>query len=278
MRAADRERLPRTPFIPAQAGIHDFVSRASEARPGTPTPDLRPWVPAFAGTNGGESLGKHVRAGLRWTVGTRFATGRSPCGAHPRRRFGRIAQLVEQLTLNQRVPGSSPGAPTKFPQNDNELALEAVRPKVARRLSPHRIRRKPAGAFCRALARGMAPAPGGALPGPRWGLAALIPRACQSRCRLRSLCRSRRQCARPSRAHAARACAPAGAPNAAGAAASGKRPPVRSMPRSARSRDEKFFPMTNSAKRRAAVAPPPIVHSERAVIPALLALAGTDLA
>ena len=29
--------------------------------------------------------------------------------------LGRIAQLVEQLTLNQRVPGSSPGAPTKFP-------------------------------------------------------------------------------------------------------------------------------------------------------------------
>jgi hypothetical protein len=28
------------------------------------------------------------------------------------RRLGRIAQLVEQLTLNQRVPGSSPGAPT----------------------------------------------------------------------------------------------------------------------------------------------------------------------
>ncbi len=27
---------------------------------------------------------------------------------------GRIAQSVEQLTLNQRVPGSSPGAPTKF--------------------------------------------------------------------------------------------------------------------------------------------------------------------
>jgi hypothetical protein len=28
------------------------------------------------------------------------------------RHSGRIAQLVEQLTLNQRVPGSSPGAPT----------------------------------------------------------------------------------------------------------------------------------------------------------------------
>src|SRR5262249_13165690 len=74
------------------AGIHDFVSRASEARPGTPTPDLRPWVPAFAGTNGwGESSGTpsifaHVHARLRWTVGTRFATGRSPCGA-PRRAF-----------------------------------------------------------------------------------------------------------------------------------------------------------------------------------------------
>jgi hypothetical protein len=27
---------------------------------------------------------------------------------------GRIAQLVEQLTLNQRVPGSSPGAPTNI--------------------------------------------------------------------------------------------------------------------------------------------------------------------
>jgi hypothetical protein len=25
---------------------------------------------------------------------------------------GRIAQLVEQMTLNHRVPGSSPGAPT----------------------------------------------------------------------------------------------------------------------------------------------------------------------
>jgi hypothetical protein len=28
-------------------------------------------------------------------------------------RSGRIAQLVEQMTLNHRVPGSSPGAPTK---------------------------------------------------------------------------------------------------------------------------------------------------------------------
>ena len=33
-------------------------------------------------------------------------------GGSPRRHFGRIAQLVEQLTLNQRVQGSSPCAPT----------------------------------------------------------------------------------------------------------------------------------------------------------------------
>jgi hypothetical protein len=31
------------------------------------------------------------------------------------RHSGRIAQLVEQLTLNQRVQGSSPCAPTNFP-------------------------------------------------------------------------------------------------------------------------------------------------------------------
>ena len=37
-------------------------------------------------------------------------------------RFGRIAQLVEQLTLNQRVQGSSPCAPTKIASNINELA------------------------------------------------------------------------------------------------------------------------------------------------------------
>jgi hypothetical protein len=37
----------------------------------------------------------------------------------PARQSGRIAQLVEQLTLNQRVPGSSPGAPTTLILNDN---------------------------------------------------------------------------------------------------------------------------------------------------------------
>src|SRR5262249_12391693 len=83
--------------------------RSAHARAGG-NPGPRTWVPAFAGTSGSGVTGSV--AVVPWTVGTRFATGRSPCGAHPRRRFGRIAQLVEQLTLNQRVPGSSPGAPT----------------------------------------------------------------------------------------------------------------------------------------------------------------------
>jgi hypothetical protein len=46
-----------------------------------------------------------------WTVSDRFDTT-GPFGGRSRRQFGRIAQLVEQLTLNQRVLGSSPSAPT----------------------------------------------------------------------------------------------------------------------------------------------------------------------
>src|SRR5262249_736622 len=52
-RAAPRKSLlaaHKTPFIPVKAGIHDFVSRASEARPRTSRPDLR--LPPFAGTSG----------------------------------------------------------------------------------------------------------------------------------------------------------------------------------------------------------------------------------
>jgi hypothetical protein len=40
--------------------------------------------------------------------------------------FGRIAQLVEQLTLNQRVPGSSPGAPTIDPAMLFELLHQNI--------------------------------------------------------------------------------------------------------------------------------------------------------
>src|SRR5215475_7274883 len=46
-----------------------------------------------------------------WTMGGRFAKRPPPEGFF-RTSSGRIAQLVEQMTLNHRVPGSSPGAPT----------------------------------------------------------------------------------------------------------------------------------------------------------------------
>ena len=39
----------------------------------------------------------------------------------PLRAFGCIAQLVEQLTLNQRVVGSNPTAPTKNSFKVNEM-------------------------------------------------------------------------------------------------------------------------------------------------------------
>src|SRR5437899_3405959 len=48
-----------------------------------------------------------------WTSRGPFAK-RRPLAKTFRAGSGRIAQLVEQLTLNQRVPGSSPGAPTKL--------------------------------------------------------------------------------------------------------------------------------------------------------------------
>ena len=48
-----------------------------------------------------------------WTSRGRFAK-RRPLAKAFRAGSGRIAQLVEQMTLNHRVPGSSPGAPTKL--------------------------------------------------------------------------------------------------------------------------------------------------------------------
>ena len=41
----------------------------------------------------------------------------------PIAQVGRIAQLAEQLTLNQRVAGSSPAAPTKYLLYINSLEL-----------------------------------------------------------------------------------------------------------------------------------------------------------
>lgn len=46
-----------------------------------------------------------------------FAKRRRPRKGPSRNGCGRIAQLVEQLTLNQRVLGSSPSAPTNQNQS-----------------------------------------------------------------------------------------------------------------------------------------------------------------
>src|SRR2546429_152974 len=59
-------------------------------------------------------------------------------------KFGRIAQLVEQLTLNQRVPGSSPGAPTKILSEGlaGVPAEPEVRPSLLRWLEISQVRRR----------------------------------------------------------------------------------------------------------------------------------------
>jgi hypothetical protein len=56
--------------------------------------------------------------------------------------FGRIAQLVEQLTLNQRVKGSSPFAPTnkhKYISNLFDVAPDAA---TALFECPHHVRKR----------------------------------------------------------------------------------------------------------------------------------------
>src|SRR5215218_3503875 len=102
-------------------------------------------------------VARNLRAGAAWrAAGLGFGAtlkGRSPRGKGlalvPRGRvlewrrrgqaagvtgFGRIAQLVEQLTLNQRVPGSSPGAPTN--QFNHLAPLSIVIPTNDQRLIP----------------------------------------------------------------------------------------------------------------------------------------------
>src|SRR5277367_5707475 len=76
--------------------------------------------PAFAPLReGGKTLP------LCWTSRGRFAKRRPLVKAFPAG-SGRIAQLVEQMTLNHRVPGSSPGAPTKLFKNLAKTEPELV--------------------------------------------------------------------------------------------------------------------------------------------------------
>ena len=72
----------------------------------------------------------HQRAGKLapacWTSRGRFAK-RRPSQGFSGPASGRIAQLVEQLTLNQRVPGSSPGAPTNPFKDLADQVLDGTR-------------------------------------------------------------------------------------------------------------------------------------------------------
>ena len=54
--------------------------------------------------------------------------------ARPPHAAGRIAQLVEQLTLNQRVAGSSPAAPTKEIKELSKISFLTIK------LCPHCVR------------------------------------------------------------------------------------------------------------------------------------------
>ena len=64
-------------------------------------------------------FGQHDKKGQAWTPKPYGLTSLFPSTSPPDFAIypalvGRIAQLAEQLTLNQRVQGSSPCAPTKF--------------------------------------------------------------------------------------------------------------------------------------------------------------------
>jgi hypothetical protein len=87
-----RRVAERLSFYRRRTELRSFP-RQRESRPGlsgSPQRDARDASVAGCpsrGRAGGESRGtpselRHVHARLRWTVGTRFATGRSPCGHH----------------------------------------------------------------------------------------------------------------------------------------------------------------------------------------------------
>src|SRR5262249_37989072 len=93
----------------AHARIDDTMRRRAVAARRAIPPACRPGVGYFKLTHpprgGGPSMAVRALTGQDGTALLQDAT----CAL---RRTGRIAQLVEQLTLNQRVQGSSPCAPT----------------------------------------------------------------------------------------------------------------------------------------------------------------------
>src|SRR5260370_7628889 len=67
----------------------------------------------YPSSGGGYRFSEKIMLKQRSRAGWRFEEKSSRSSGGPRRHSGRIAQLVEQLTLNHRFPGSSPCAPTK---------------------------------------------------------------------------------------------------------------------------------------------------------------------
>ena len=98
-----------------------LLSRGSQVR-------VLPGAPGGRSTydGGRSSVGRALDCG---SSGRGFESLRSP-------QNGPLAQLAEQLTLNQRVPGSSPGRPTK-----ENKKLRTFQPKDGNDVSPLRHRR-----------------------------------------------------------------------------------------------------------------------------------------
>src|SRR5215470_15996516 len=101
--AVDMQR-ERQRFLPSRARLTTIEKRAA-------TQDETPSLSTQFGSGRQHAFGPiRTRRTLglgSWTVRHHFATARFHTAG-----CGRIAQLVEQLTLNQRVQGSSPCAPT----------------------------------------------------------------------------------------------------------------------------------------------------------------------
>ncbi len=92
---------------------HRRSGEAPQRAPGPPSGAQNPLKPQLFSS---AEYSRHRTEKSRphcWTSRVGFAKRRRPRKGPSRNGCGRIAQLVEQLTLNQRVLGSSPSAPTK---------------------------------------------------------------------------------------------------------------------------------------------------------------------
>ena len=85
-----------------------------------------------------------------WTSRGRFAK-RRPSQGFSGPASGRIAQLVEQLTLNQRVPGSSPGAPTNPFKDLADQMLDGTQSRSASTLRWLAVSRRPEPVYSRSV-------------------------------------------------------------------------------------------------------------------------------